>query len=179
MAFIWIDALEHRFEICLLYFRLLSKVTPNTLILSEDGIVFPSILKEQSLFSNVKCKYVTNDKHQLVDLGAGSMFYMVRFEGDAMALSYLSTPYKRTDDMCIELFYWGRGNNQLAVYTRGEDFKPRLKASGVRIYAHAIKWNEIPPHWLISNSGSNHICESNFIHIDYHIMSRYTTKPLL
>ena len=42
MAFIWVVALEHKFEIWVSYCRLLSKVTPNTLILSEDGIVFPS-----------------------------------------------------------------------------------------------------------------------------------------
>ena len=44
MAFIWVDTLEHQFEIWvgLLYCRLLSKVTSNTSILSEDGIVFPS-----------------------------------------------------------------------------------------------------------------------------------------
>ena len=40
MAFIWIDALERKFEIWVLYCRLVSKVTPNTLTLSEDGIVF-------------------------------------------------------------------------------------------------------------------------------------------
>ena len=42
MAFIWIDAYENKLEIWVLYFKPLSKVTPNTLILSEDGIVFPS-----------------------------------------------------------------------------------------------------------------------------------------
>ena len=43
MAFIWADAFKHKFEIWVSYCRLLSKVTPNTLILSEDGIVFPSM----------------------------------------------------------------------------------------------------------------------------------------
>ena len=42
MAFTGIDALEHKIEIWVSYCRLVSKVTPNTLILSEDGIVFPS-----------------------------------------------------------------------------------------------------------------------------------------
>ena len=40
MAFIWIDALEHKFEIWASYCRLLSKITPNTLILSEDSVSF-------------------------------------------------------------------------------------------------------------------------------------------
>ena len=38
MAYIWIDVLEHEIEIWVSYFRLLSKVTPNTLILSDKQL---------------------------------------------------------------------------------------------------------------------------------------------
>ena len=52
MAFIWI-ALEHKFEIWVSYCRLLSKVTHNTLILSDDGIVFPSTEIDMGGLSNL------------------------------------------------------------------------------------------------------------------------------
>ena len=40
MAFIWIDALEHRFEICVSYFKLLSKVTVGSGA-DQKNIKFP------------------------------------------------------------------------------------------------------------------------------------------
>ena len=43
MTFIWIGALEHKIEIWVTYCRLLSKVIPNTLILSDGGIAFPPV----------------------------------------------------------------------------------------------------------------------------------------
>ena len=67
-------------------------------------------------------------------LGDGHMFYMVRNGGSGQATAILSTPYKRTDDMCIELYYWGFGGYSLLVQKRGEDFKWQTIESGVRIH---------------------------------------------
>ena len=64
--------------------------------------------------------------------GDGNMIYMERNGGSTVS-SKLMTPYKNTDGICIELYYWGHGNFSLIVEIRGEDFIPRLLVSRVRV----------------------------------------------
>ena len=64
-TFIWIGALGHKIEIWVSYCRLLSKVTPGTIILSEVGLVFPSTEMDIGGLPNLsrKCTEICQDSH--------------------------------------------------------------------------------------------------------------------
>ena len=49
------------------------------------------------------------------------MFYTIEIERAANSSARLLTPYKRTDGLCIELYYLLRGATFLEIKIRGED----------------------------------------------------------
>ena len=76
------------------------------------------------------CIHTTDDGH---------VFYIARNGGSGVAMANLSTPYTKTDDMCIELYFWGKNSYRLLVQSRGEDFQPKTIARVVSIL-HIGAW---------------------------------------